>query len=139
MNNDASAVRVVLRALADVKNEQFRRLCLNLPRRDFGFSIFQSARNDGVYVGVHASVMRDDGIDVCWSVVVEALDEAFIVQGSVEVTDDGGSHEVFSRESGARTGAEAAGYIESFATEVCAETGWLDDPEHGGRPGLGQV
>lgn len=136
--SDVESVRVILRALAEVRDGPFYSLFIELrhhiqhPAPEIGFRIYRVADSAEVTLGVWVSAIRHDGAEVNWAVSLETVQGSFIVRGSVEISDDKGYEEVFVREADTQSCAEASELIREYASEVCAELKFVTDQAKNG-------
>lgn len=134
MNPETDGIRLLLRALAEVRDGPFYSLWVDLTHRlqkltpEIGFRISQVSDNENVCLGVGVTAIREDGLDVSWSVGLSTATGRLIIAGSVEITDDNGTREVFTRSAEAASLQKAAELIRTYASEVCAQPQWFDHP-----------
>jgi len=135
MSSDSDAVRLCLRAFADAQATQFLSLWGKLSQRagrpipPIQFHIYPSdVGRDAAYVVLAAEASRTDGLQITWSVRLNASPERLEVSGGIEVTDDDGSREVFGRTETTTNSAQAAEFLARLSAEVCAQDGYLERP-----------
>jgi hypothetical protein len=124
------AVREVLRALAEVRNGAFYKLWLDLqelvktPLPKIEFLIRRIADSKDAVTIVPVSLRRPDCVEVLWSLSEETIGEALIVTGSVELTMDEDTVEIFTNSHTLHDGADVVDTIHTLAGEVCGERSW---------------
>ncbi len=129
-DDQLTAVRGVLRALAGVRDGAFYRLWVDLtaiadrPLPDLTFRIFQIADSDDAIATLGVGMMRSDGAEVCWSLSVATTPQGLVVTGSVELTTDAGVEEVHRISHTASEPARAGELIRACADAVCRERAW---------------
>ena len=132
---DIDSVRAILRALAEVRDGSFYSLYVDLtyrkahPLPQIGFRIYQVANSHEAVLGVGVSVTRPDGTIVSWSLSIETSARSLDISGTVELTDDNGSREVFVRSAETADLQQVANLIHNVADEVCAQKHWFETKE----------
>jgi hypothetical protein len=127
-------VRVVLRALAEVRDKEFYPLWVLLTRSwaqpvpRIEFRIFQVAEGLDVRLVVHVCGTRPDGAELDWGIAVMTRPFGLLVEGSIDMRAPGqhGS-EVFCKSHEASDPQEAADLIRSTASEVCRQRRWVTE------------
>ena len=138
MTSELDAIRQCLRSFADAQVAEFYPLWNRINQRlgrivtPVQFHIHRSdVGRDAAYVVLAVDVPRADGAQITWSVRLNASPEQLEVVGGVEVTDDEGSHELFSRKAIATTADQAAKLITTFSAEVCSQDEYAELPTSG--------
>jgi hypothetical protein len=134
-------IRVVFRALAEVRNKDFYSLWVLLTRSwpkplpKIEFRIYPVAESTDTRVVVHVAATRPDGTKFDWGLAVTTWQDSLIIEGSVDMRtpgDDGS--EVFSKSGETTDPEQAANLICVIASEVCSQREWLSqDSERGER------
>ncbi len=129
-------VRVVLRALAEVRNGEFYRLWVTLtrcwpkPLPRIEFRIYPVAESADGHVVVVVDGTRPDGAEFNWGLTVTTRQHSLIIEGSIGMLPaDGDGSELFSTSSETADPQQAADIIHAVAAEVCAHRGWLPQNE----------
>jgi hypothetical protein len=92
---------------------------------DISFRIYEVAGKSDAYVVVGVSGVRFDGIEVVWSLSLQASDSCLDISAQVEVETHGGYDPVFQVFSTTEHAHEAATLIAENARAVCAQRRWL--------------
>ncbi|WP_194820380.1 hypothetical protein [Nocardia sp. XZ_19_385] len=122
----------MLRALAEARAGPFYSLWIHLgyavhrqsPKIEF--RIHQVFPSDGAYLVLYVSAIRQDQMDVHWSLTLAVSGESIKISAHVEVETDSGHDEVFERCAVVHSATDAVQAIERFAAAVCAERHWFD-------------
>src|ERR1700754_4277338 len=105
---DLDNIREVLHALSEARDGVLYSLFVDLthlirqPVPKIEFRIFRMSDSDEVAITVGVSGIRSDGTEVCWSLTMETRAGSLVITGCIEISVDGGYHEVFVR-SGSTT------------------------------------
>ena len=125
-------IRVVLRALAEVRDKEFYSLWVLLTRSwreplpKIEFRIYQVAHSADAHVVVLVEDTRPDGTEFFWGLAVTTRQDRLVIEGSVamQTAEDAGSM-VFSKSGETSDPREAASIIHGIASEVCNQRPWL--------------
>ena len=125
MTSGCLAIRSVLRALAEARDGPLYALYVHLTHRAtrparLDFRIYQVADSEDVRVVASVAYERPDGVGLCWSVLVQTVDNELLVEGSVEVERANGYQSVVELSERTADPARAAALIGQFAAAVCA-------------------
>ncbi len=130
-SHQGNGVRDVLRALAEVRDGCFYNLYVELshivrqPPPQIDFRIRRIADCDDVIIFVSVSADRTDGINVCWSIVLETRSESLVVAARIELMGDTDVQEVFSLSHTTSDSKIAAAMIHKYSSELCLERDWI--------------
>ncbi|MBG0823347.1 hypothetical protein HS048_21695 [Planomonospora sp. ID91781] len=126
-------IRVVLRALAEVRDDEFYSLYVLASRGQpkpfpqIEFRIRQVAESADVRVVVHVEAGSPDGTRLGWALTVTTRGDLLIVEGCVEMLapEDEQWREVFERSAKTSDPREADDLIRAFAAAICSRREWL--------------
>ena len=125
-------IRVVFRALAEARDEDFYSLWVLLTRSwpnplpRIEFRIYQVTKSTDARVVVRVVATRPDGTDFDWGLAVTTQQDSVFIEGSVDMrTPEGDGSEVFSKSGETTDPGQAANLIRAIASEVCAQREWL--------------
>jgi len=129
-------IRVVLRALAEVRDQEFHGLWVTLtrcwpnPLPRIEFRIYQVAGRADAHVVVVVDGTRPDGAEFSWGLAVTTAQNSLTVEGSVSMQPaDGDGSSLFRTSRETADPQQAADFIQVVAAQVCSQREWLREDE----------
>jgi hypothetical protein len=129
-------IRVVLRALAEVRDQEFYKLwvaltrCWPNPLPGIEFRIYQVAGRADAHVVLVVDGTRPDGAECSWGLTVTTAQNSLTIEGSVSMllADEEGSS-LFRTSRETPDPQQAADVIQAVAAQVCGHREWLPGNE----------